>query len=80
MNKGIARVFKFLQPNNYESDRSHFLPIPKGHSLPHSGLTTAYDRTNHSQFARPYRERMIMVRFNQMHPLVSHHILYHGSR
>lgn len=53
VNKGIARVSKFLQPN-YESDRTHFSPLPKGHSLPHSGLTTVYDRTNHSQFALPY--------------------------
>jgi len=53
VNKGIARVSKFLQPN-YESDRTHVSPIPKGHNLPHSGLTNAYDRTNHSPFAPAY--------------------------
>ena len=53
MNKGIARVSKFLQAN-YESDRTHVSPIPKGHNLPHSGLTSAYDRTNHSPLAPAY--------------------------
>src|SRR6476661_7999781 len=29
-------------------------PIPKGYNSLHSPLTSAYDRTNHSQFAPPY--------------------------
>jgi len=32
----------------------HVSPIPKGYNSLHSPLTSAYDRTNHSQFAPPY--------------------------
>ncbi|MEP0880973.1 hypothetical protein NDI49_05375 [Trichocoleus sp. ST-U3] len=40
-----------------QRDRSHVPPIPKGHNLPHFGLTTVYDRTNHSKSAPPYPRR-----------------------
>jgi len=33
----------------------HVSPIPKGYNSLHSPLTSAYDHTNYSQFAPPYR-------------------------
>ena len=33
---------------------SRFSPMPKGYNSLHSGLTTAYDRPNHSKSALPY--------------------------
>ena len=52
--KNLLNVVREIIGLKHYSYRSHFSSIPKGHNLPHSGLTTAYDRTNHSQFAPPY--------------------------
>ncbi len=71
---------KTRSQSGVKRDRSHFSPIPESHNLPHSGLTSTYDRTNDSQPAPPIPEGMSMMRFNQMHQLVNHHILNQRSR